>query len=417
MSRPLTAISVEQAKPASARLEISDGGLPGLRLVVQPSGSKSWVVRYKTPTRLSRKITLGSYPLISLANARARARELLVAVADGGDPAANKSSRAAKATAAADDAARHRFAAMAEMFVERYAKPRNRTWKRTEQILLRSEVAEWADKDVREIARRDVIKVLDDIVARGAPVQANRTLAALKKFFRWARQRDRGQPCARSRHAVRGEPAGAGAFGRGTRSSLEGRSRHGVSIRLRLPLAHVDGAEAGRGVQRVAKRIAPEWRASALDHPEGALKERLGTSCATGSRRGGSFEWTAAFRRNRSAFHDHRQYTGERLRPSVRRLCRLAQTFMPTNVKLEPFVLHDLRRTFASGCARLGVPIHVTEANLNHTTGKLGGIAGVYQRFDFMTERRVAMNSWAEHVAALIEPKSAQTVSNLRSAI
>jgi integrase len=53
-----------------------------------------------------------------------------------------------------------------------------------------------------------------------------------------------------------------------------------------------------------------------------------------------------------------------------------------------PWVLHDLRRTFASGCARLGVAVHVVEAALNHRSGSIRGIAAIYNRYSYDAEQR-----------------------------
>jgi integrase len=77
---------------------------------------------------------------------------------------------------------------------------------------------------------------------------------------------------------------------------------------------------------------------------------------------------------------------------------------------LLPWRPHDLRRTFASGCARLGVPVHVVEKALNHTSGTFGGIVGVYQRHDYAEERQHAMQAWAAHVMRLVDPQPANVV-------
>lgn len=66
------------------------------------------------------------------------------------------------------------------------------------------------------------------------------------------------------------------------------------------------------------------------------------------------------------------------------------------------WTLHDLRRTFASGMASIGVSIPVIERLLNHVSGSFGGIVGVYQRYDFMPEMRDAITRWEEHVGQLI---------------
>jgi len=67
------------------------------------------------------------------------------------------------------------------------------------------------------------------------------------------------------------------------------------------------------------------------------------------------------------------------------------------------WTLHDLRRTFSSGWARLRIPTEVTERALNHTSGSFGGIAGVYNLHDYEFERRAAMEAWGRHVSSLIE--------------
>ena len=69
--------------------------------------------------------------------------------------------------------------------------------------------------------------------------------------------------------------------------------------------------------------------------------------------------------------------------------------------------LHDIRRTSATGLQRLGVRLEVTEAVLNHVSGSRAGIVGVYQRHTWSDEKRAALNSWGEHVAAIIKGREA----------
>src|SRR6478735_3555209 len=89
MSHTLTARTVETIKPGPKRREIPDRHLPGLYLVVQPSGARSWAVRYRAAGR-TRKHTLGSYPAIDLKNARTLASRTLRAAAEGRDPGREK---------------------------------------------------------------------------------------------------------------------------------------------------------------------------------------------------------------------------------------------------------------------------------------------------------------------------------------
>lgn len=104
MPRSLTARAVESTRPDPAkRLEIPDGLLRGLYLVVQPPGAKSWAARYRSPvTGKPVKLTLGPYPRLGLSEARAAAGEALRAAAEGEDPAATKSEAKAKAADRSD---------------------------------------------------------------------------------------------------------------------------------------------------------------------------------------------------------------------------------------------------------------------------------------------------------------------------
>jgi integrase len=75
-----------------------------------------------------------------------------------------------------------------------------------------------------------------------------------------------------------------------------------------------------------------------------------------------------------------------------------------------PFVLHDIRRTVATGLQKLGIPLEVTEAVLNHTGGSRGGIVSVYQTHQYTIEKRDALQRWADHVEGLVTGKSEDNV-------
>jgi integrase len=77
----------------------------------------------------------------------------------------------------------------------------------------------------------------------------------------------------------------------------------------------------------------------------------------------------------------------------------------------EPWVLHDLRRTAASGMAALGVRLPVIEKALNHKSGSFRGIVGVYQRHEYAVEKRDALVRWADHVDALVSGRRENVVT------
>jgi integrase len=90
--------------------------------------------------------------------------------------------------------------------------------------------------------------------------------------------------------------------------------------------------------------------------------------------------------------------------------CGPSSGFVYAKVRLVKFVgsddwtFHDLRRTMATGMAKLGVRLEVTEAVLNHTSGKRGGLVAVYQRYDYAAEKREALDQWAAYIETLIKP-------------
>jgi hypothetical protein len=183
MAKALNVRTVEVMKPGTERREIPDGLLPGLYLVIQPSGSRSWAVRYRHHGHPC-KLTLGRYPAIDLASARKLASTALRALAEGRNPAQDKKhTRSTKA----DD-----IETVAEQFIERHCNRSNRprTAAETARLLEQHVLPRLRGRSIREITRRDILDVLDRVVDNGAPIAANRTFAAVRKLFNWCVSRD-----------------------------------------------------------------------------------------------------------------------------------------------------------------------------------------------------------------------------------
>ena len=206
MAKRLTARSVELAKPnPRKRIEIADANKPGLYLVIQPSGRKSWAVRYRRLSdRAPRKYTLPGFP--SLAVARQLAQKALDRVAEGRDPAADKQAERQTARERSSDFVEGVFKDFLNKHVRRNdKKPIRETSRRETARLLGLKrnpgkpdewiksgggvLARWQGRTVQGIKKQDVLDLLDELVEAG-PVVANRTLAALKTCFRWRVKRD-----------------------------------------------------------------------------------------------------------------------------------------------------------------------------------------------------------------------------------
>jgi Arm DNA-binding domain len=139
-------------------------------MIVQPSGAKSWALRYRAAGKPA-KYTLGPYPQISIKTARKLAEEAIGKLAGGNDPAAAKT--AARAAAKAAREAKDHMADVASVFVERSVKrSAGELWARETQRLLDVEILpKLGAKRIGEVRRADVHGMLDGIVDRGRGTQ------------------------------------------------------------------------------------------------------------------------------------------------------------------------------------------------------------------------------------------------------
>jgi integrase len=396
MPKALTVRGIEALKGGPIRAEIPDGLIPGLYLVCQSSGVKSWAVRYRIGGR-PRKLTLGRYPAIDLANARELARRTLVSVASGRDPASEKA-EARRVAGELAGPSRDRFDSAAALFIERYAKAntKEQTWRESKRLLATHVLPLWGSRRVQEIARRDVVELMDAIVDRGAPVSANRTLAVIRRMFGWLVERGVivSNPCTDVRAPTAEKSRDRVLSDDELRAVLQACDRlnepFGALIRL-LALTAQRRDEVGQMTWRevdldtrlwvIPKERAKNGIAHEVPLSEPAVRVLAGVHRISGSR---GLVFTT---------------TGETPVSGFSKIKKRLDAALPD---APPWVLHDLRRTAASGMARLGVNLPVIEKVLNHTSGSFGGVAGVYQRHQFADEKRAALDAWAAHVEAIV---------------
>lgn len=182
--RRFTELYIRNLQPQAKRYEVREPG--GLGLWTYPSGRKSWVFTYRFLGKKYR-IILGEYPAKSLKRARTELNDQRKLLADGANP---KDARDAERVAAirAREAEEQELSVkrLAELYLGLWAKPRKRTWRKDQLMLEKDVIPRWGRRKVKTITLRDVVALLDDIQARGAPIQANRMLALLKKMFNFS---------------------------------------------------------------------------------------------------------------------------------------------------------------------------------------------------------------------------------------
>ncbi len=225
MAKPLTAIAVKSIKSSKLRREIPDGGCPGLYLVIQTSGQKSWALRFRRPNGRPAKLTLGPLDLsgkeapaqptighpLTLASARALAAELGRQRVRGRDVVADHEATKRRQKFEQETRARNTFAGAGRDFIEQYARKKTRRWQQQARLLgLRpaSDTLEiipgglahrWRDKPIVEVDGHDIHSLIDETRRDGVPGLERRTnepseararvmLTCLSKMFSWLAQ-------------------------------------------------------------------------------------------------------------------------------------------------------------------------------------------------------------------------------------
>ena len=379
MRRIITAKLVDHLQPSpERRYEVRDTLVPGFGLRVYSTGKKTWFAVGRLGSRQIRH-TIGTYPTVSLAEAREAARLILR------DIQLHQYAPTKETTAQAT------LGQTIDSFIEIYAKPKNRGWKAARATLRK--FAPLSARPIREIKRCDVVQVLDRLVSAGTPVAANRSLSAIKKVFAWAL--DRG--------VIDTHPL----------------------IGLRPP-----SREMSRDRVLTDNQLSQLWGlASQLDFPFGPLLQLLMLS---GQRRGeiAQMRWSQIDVHRRvwtipsevaknGRVHDVPlsdiainvlnalpRFVGSDLvftttgNTPVSGFGRLKRR-LDIDLGFSDWRIHDLRRTVASGMARLGVAPHVIEKVLNHVSGQLSGVAAVYNRHGYQAEKAQAIAIWSSEITRL----------------
>jgi integrase len=439
MAKVLTEAAVRKLKSRGKRRVVRDGGSRSLYLMIQPSGAKSWGMRFRRPGGKAGKIVLGPVDLsgnevtgeptigmpLTLSAARQVAAQVHRERARGADVVAEH--KVSKARRRAEIATRgtNSYPSAARQFIQEHAKVKTRHWRDTARCLGLDPDAEdlapiagglaarWADRDVRSIDGHDVHGAVDEarrigtpgIAARrdGASESRARALhAALSVCFGWMLRHRRvdANPCAgvwkprapaaRDRVLTNAEivkfwratDAIAGPFGAVLKLLLLTGSRLNEVSRLRWDEVSEDGAQLNIPGTRTKNHRA---------HAVPLAPMAQGIVASVSKIDGCPYVFTTNGKSPVSGW---------------------SKTKMRVDAEMQvpPWRLHDLRRTAVSGMGELNIRPDVIELCVNHVSGSRGGIAGTYNRSELLPERRAALSRWASHVAGLVTGRA----SNLR---
>jgi integrase len=387
-------VSVERLKPpVQGQIDVFDRGYPGLALRISYGGGKTFVFFYRIGGKLKR-MTLGTYPAMSLAKARETWRQARQDASEGRDPSsALQRQRPSNA-----------FQSVAEEWLRR-DQQKNRTHGAVERILNKDVLPFWGHRNIKDISRRDVLDLIDGINDRGAVYMARQVHAHLHRLFRWCVGRGileanpladlpkPGAAVARDRVFTDAELASL------WKAAETVGWPYGPIVQL-LILTGARREEIGAlrcsEVQDAKLHLAGERTKIATAHaiplsaPAKAIIEQL-------PRIGDSdFVFTANGRTPVSGWS------------KAKRKLELALG------QLSDWRLHDIRRTTATGLQKLGVSLQVIEAVLGHVSGSRAGVVGIYQRHSFDAEKAAALEAWGAHVMALLESKQPAKSRSMR---
>jgi integrase len=361
-----------------------DEEVPGFGLRLRRGGSRKWVVHYRLGG-IQHRHTIGAASVLTVEEARRKARKVLVDVDDGKDPAADKVAKRASA------------ALLFKSVMKDYLAVRQAEMKpRSHQESTRHLTKHWKPLHglaIVGISRPVVAARLRELQAKNGAVAANRARSTLSAMFTWAigegvadanpvMGTNKNEESERERVLTDAElvtiwkSAPDNDYGRIVRLLMLTAQRREEIGGLRW--SEVEG-EGKTALIALPSSRTKNHRAHDVPLSPAVLAEleacpkAAGRDLVFGKGEGGYSGWS-------------------RSKDALNAVTKLQ----------EPWTLHDLRRTAATRMADLGVQPHVIEAILNHVSGHKAGVAGIYSRSSYATEKRAALERWASHLISTI---------------
>ncbi|MFO7602557.1 MAG: tyrosine-type recombinase/integrase [Gammaproteobacteria bacterium] len=401
---------IKKLTPRVKRFEISEDNGNGLWIRVSPSGKKTWVYIYRYQKKL-RRLTLGTYPELSISKARqshAAARSLLKD--KGVDPGARKQ-RLLEAERNADS-----VSALVEKYIEGHAKKHKRSWREDQRILHKEVIPRWGELKAKDVRRRDIIDLLDDI-ANGidtgkvkrppAPIAANRTLEIIRKMFNYAIERAiiEATPCtmvrAPGKEAQRDRILTQEEIALFWKNIEQANATSPIKIALKFQLVTAQR----RGEITLAKwrdfDLESKWWTIPKEDSKNSLSHRVPLSDLAMNLIG---ELKQLSIDSDFLFPSPIKITGESeenrctqpIKPGAltRAITRNRDIF-----GISHFTSHDLRRTAASHMTSIGISRLVVGKLLNHAES---GVTAVYDRHSYDAEKQKAMDMWCAKLKSIL---------------
>jgi integrase len=402
-TRLTTARTVAVLKPRATRYAVPDTQVAGLDLRVHPDGRKVWTLRFRTDGQ-QRRLKLGEYDRMGLADARQAAKAALRKVDGGLDPQAEKRAKkraAVEAKRAAALAKRDSIEALCASYIERHARPKKRTWRDDQSKITCEILPAWKGRPVSSITRRDCRALVQGIADRDAPILANRVAALLSRLFRFAVDEELLETNPAAQLPKPGVEFGA-------RPQAERPDKPYDADEIRTIWAATEGlAPAARALYRLSMitgqrpgelggmtwdEIDGQWWTIPASRTKNRREHRVFLSALATE----ALDVVPRIQDEPLVFAGYR---------GKRQLAELnAKVFAKVRDRAKP--RHAMRDTAAGGMAQAGVAIDDVSRVLNHSVG-LRVTAG-YNAYAYDREKMIALSTWARRLASIIENNAVQ---------
>jgi integrase len=386
--------------PPTGRAIHTDATVPGLAFRVSagttynPDGRRDWLLRYRPRGQSQKAVALGAYPAVSLSSARQRAGEIIAAAKRGVDLVALEEHEA-EARRMAEAKARP-LSEIASAYLD--SVKRLRSWRSIESRTRCHIMPKLGNKLIGEVTRADVVAFLDDLEREeGLRHQVNRCRETLRVIFAYAIERELV-----------------------TINPVIGVSKRNVEIPRDRTLTTDELTALWRAIDKLPQLPRAYFQVVVLT---GARRNEV--RCMAWSELDlDAGLWRLPPERNKSGRAFDLPLTAPviealralpRIGPMVftldgRRPITVQQLIerVRGDARLIDVRLHDLRRTLRTGLAELGVSFEVAERVLNHA---MPGLQAVYNRHNYLAQKRSALTLWAEHVLSLAQRREPTVVA------
>jgi len=364
-----------------------DSGCPGFGVKITPKGRKVFIVLYRAGGAGSRlrKYTIGPYGRVTLHQARTAALKIFAARTEGRDPAAEK--QQARRRLVVD-----RVEDLVELFITEHVS-KIRSAREISRLLRREVIPSWGARSVHDVGKRQVIELVTEVAARGTPSAANKLLKMIKAFFGWCVGRaildvsPANELTAPAREKARDRVLGDDELARVLLAARRIGYPYGGIVELL--------ALTGQRREEVAQATWDEVDIAHCTWELPASRTKNGKSHIV------HLSKVAIAVLNRTPTMGNFVFALSGAKPF--QSFSAAKRELDTLSEVSDWRLHDLRRTCVSGMARLGVAPHVADKVLNHQAGTISGVAAVYQRHEFLAERKDALERWGAHIVDLLK--------------